>query len=256
MCYRCSKNTTDYEKIGVNVQKRELLYEGKAKKLYKTDDENLLIAEFKDDLTAFNAEKKGSEEGKGALNCQISTNLFKLLEENGIKTHLVKMLDSNHQLVKKVDIIPIEVVVRNIATGSLTKRLGIEDGKVLPFSLVEFYYKEDALNDPIICSQHALLMGLVEKREQLEELVQKARKINEILREFFAKRRLNLVDFKVEFGIDKDNNILLSDEISPDSCRFWDMDTNEKLDKDRFRQNLGNVKVAYEEVLKRILEEK
>ncbi len=238
------------------MEKRELLYEGKAKKLYKTDDENFLISEFKDDLTAFNALKKGSEDGKGALNCQISTNLFKLLEENGIKTHLVKMIDKNNQLVKKVSIIPIEVVVRNIATGSLTKRLGIEDGKVLPFTLVEFYYKEDDLNDPIICSQHALLMGLVEKREQLEELVQKAKKINKVLKDFFAKRRLNLVDFKVEFGIDKDGEILLSDEISPDSCRFWDMDTNEKMDKDRFRQGLGSVKVAYEEVLNRILEEK
>jgi len=238
------------------LEKRELLYEGKAKKLYKTDDENLLIAEFKDDLTAFNAQKKGSEDGKGALNCQISANLFKLLEESGIKTHLVKNLDKTNQLVKKVDIIPIEVVVRNIATGSLSKRLGIEDGKVLPFTLVEFYYKEDELNDPIICSQHALLMGLVEKKEQLEELVEKGKKINEVLKEFFAKRRLNLVDFKVEFGIDESGEILLSDEISPDSCRFWDMDTNEKLDKDRFRQGLGNVKVAYEEVLKRILEEK
>ena len=238
------------------MEKRELLYEGKAKKLYKTDDENLLIAEFKDDLTAFNAQKKGSEDGKGALNCQISANLFKLLEESGIKTHLVKNLDKTNQLVKKVDIIPIEVVVRNIATGSLSKRLGIEDGKVLPFTLVEFYYKEDELNDPIICSQHALLMGLVKKREQLEELVSKGKKINEVLKEFFAKRRLNLVDFKVEFGIDESGEILLSDEISPDSCRFWDMDTNEKLDKDRFREGLGNVKVAYEEVLKRILEEK
>ncbi len=237
------------------MEKRELLYEGKAKKLYKTDDENLLIAEFKDDLTAFNAQKKGSEKGKGALNAQISANLFRLLEKEGIETHLVDVLDENHHLVKKVDIIPIEVVVRNTATGSLSKRLGIEDGKVLPFTLVEFYYKEDALNDPIICSQHALIMGLVDDRKQLEELVEKGKKINSVLKEFFAKRRLNLVDFKVEFGIDKDGKIILSDEISPDSCRFWDMDTNEKLDKDRFREGLGGVKVAYEEVLKRILTE-
>jgi len=236
------------------LEKRELLYEGKAKKLYKTDDENLLIAEFKDDLTAFNAQKKGSESGKGALNAKISANLFRLLEkEAGIKTHLVEQLDDTHQLVKKVDIIPIEVVVRNTATGSLSKRLGIEDGKVLPFTLVEFYYKEDALNDPIICRDHALLMGLVDSEDKLDKLVELGKKINEVLKEFFAKRRLNLVDFKVEFGIDKDGEILLSDEISPDSCRFWDMDTNEKLDKDRFRQGLGNVKVAYEEVLNRIL---
>jgi len=238
------------------MEKRELLYEGKAKKLYTTDHPDQLIAEFKDDLTAFNAEKKGSEQGKGALNCQISTQLFRLLEENGIETHLVETLDANHQLVKKVEIIPIEVVVRNTATGSLSKRLGIEDGKELPFVLVEFYLKDDDLNDPIICDDHCLLLNLVEDKKDLEILREKAQKINEVLKDFFAKRRLKLVDFKVEFGRDKAGNILLSDEISPDSCRFWDMDTGEKMDKDRFRQNLGNVKVAYEEVLKRILEEK
>ncbi len=238
------------------MEKKELLYEGKAKKLYTTDNPDLLIAEFKDDLTAFNAEKKGSEQGKGALNCQISTQLFKLLEDAGIETHLVETLDENHQLVKKVKIIPIEVVVRNTATGSLSKRLGVEDGKELPFVLVEFYLKDDDLNDPIICDDHCMMLELVEKREDLATLKEKARKINDVLKAFFADRRLKLVDFKVEFGIDKDGNILLSDEISPDSCRFWDMDTGEKMDKDRFRQNLGNVKVAYEEVLKRILEEK
>ncbi len=237
------------------MKKKELLYEGKAKKLYKCDDEDLLIAEFKDDLTAFNAQKKGSEEGKGALNCQISTKLFALLEKNGIKTHLVKTLDKNHQLVKKVDIILIEVVVRNTATGSLTKRLGIEDGLELPFTLVEFYYKEDALNDPILNDDHCLMMGLVDDKQKLQVLKEKALKINKILKEFFDKRELNLIDFKVEFGIDKNGEILLSDEISPDSCRFWDKQTNEKLDKDRFRQGLGNVKVAYEEVLKRVLKE-
>ncbi len=238
------------------MTKRELLYEGKAKKLYTTDNPDELIAEFKDDLTAFNAQKKGEESGKGALNCKISTQLFKLLEDAGIRTHLIKTLDSNHQLVKKVQIIPIEVVVRNTATGSLTKRLGIEDGKELPFVLVEFYLKDDDLNDPIICDDHALMMGLVEDRKELEVLREKARKINEVLKDFFSRRRLKLVDFKVEFGKDKEGNILLSDEISPDSCRFWDMDTGEKMDKDRFRQNLGSVKVAYEEVLRRIMEEK
>jgi phosphoribosylaminoimidazole-succinocarboxamide synthase len=238
------------------MQKMDLLYEGKAKRLYKTDDENLLIAEFKDDLTAFNAQKRSSESGKGALNCKISTELFSLLESNGIKTHLVETLDENHQLVKKVDIINIEVVVRNIATGSLTKRLGIKDGTVLPFVLVEFYLKDDDLNDPIINDEHALILNLVDDRSKLDILREKARDINDILKEFFAKRRLNLVDFKVEFGIDKDGEILLSDEISPDSCRFWDMDTNEKMDKDRFREDIGNVKVAYEEVLKRIKEVK
>lgn len=237
------------------MQKRELLYEGKAKKLYSCDDEDLLIAEFKDDLTAFNAQKKGQESGKGELNCLISTELFKLLEENGIKTHLIKKLDNTHQLVRKVEIIPIEVVVRNIATGSLSKRLGIEDGKVLDFTLVEFYLKDDSLNDPIICDDHALLLGLVDSKDKLNFLKESAKKINRVLKEFFLKRDLNLVDFKVEFGIDKDGNILLSDEISPDSCRFWDVNTNEKLDKDRFREGIGSVKVAYEEVLRRILKE-
>jgi phosphoribosylaminoimidazole-succinocarboxamide synthase len=238
------------------VEKKELLYEGKAKKLWTlADEDNLLIAEFKDDLTAFNAEKKGSESGKGALNCKISSELFSFLEEHGVKTHLVETLDDNHQLVKKVQIIPIEVVVRNTATGSLSKRLGIEDGKVLDFVLVEFYLKDDDLNDPIICEDHCMLLNLVDNRDKLNILKQKGLQINRLLKEFFEKRRLNLVDFKVEFGIDSEGEILLSDEISPDSCRFWDMDSGEKLDKDRFRQNLGNVKVAYEEVLKRILGE-
>jgi phosphoribosylaminoimidazole-succinocarboxamide synthase len=238
------------------VEKKELLYEGKAKKLWTlTDQPDLLIAEFKDDLTAFNAQKQGSEAGKGALNCKISTELFSFLEENGVKTHLVKTIDDNHQLVKKVNIIPIEVVVRNTATGSLSKRLGIEDGKELDFVLVEFYLKDDELNDPIICEDHCMLLNLVDNRDKLDLLKQRGLQINRLLKEFFAKRRLNLVDFKVEFGIDNEGEILLSDEISPDSCRFWDMDSGEKLDKDRFRQNLGNVKVAYEEVLKRILGE-
>ena len=235
------------------MEKQDLLYEGKAKRLYKTSDDNILISEFKDDLTAGNAAKKGSEEGKGALNCKISTQLFKLLESSGIKTHLIKTIDDNNQLIKRVNIIPIEVVIRNIATGSLTKRLGIKDGTVLPFALVEFYYKEDALNDPIINDEHCIMMGLVKSNSDLDELKRLGREINVIMKKFFSDRRLNLVDFKVEFGTDEEGNILLSDEISPDSCRFWDTDTNEKLDKDVFRQDLGNVKVAYEEVLRRIL---
>lgn len=235
------------------MDKGALLYDGKGKKLFLTSDENLLISEFKDDLTAFNAEKKGNEAGKGALNCKISTHLFKLLENHGLKTHLVKTLDDTHQLVKKVSIIPIEVVVRNIATGSLTKRLNIADGTVLPFSLVEFYYKDDALGDPLINDEHCLLLNLVKSESDLEELKRLGREINSILKAFFNERNLKLIDFKVEFGVDMEGNILLSDEISPDSCRLWDATTNEKLDKDRFRQGLGTVKVAYEEVLKRIL---
>ena len=236
------------------MKKLDLLYEGKGKRLYKCEDEDLLISEFKDDLTAFNAQKTGQEKGKGALNCKISTELFKLLEENGIKTHLVETLSENEQLVKKVDIIPLEVVVRNIATGSLVKRLGIKDGTVLPFALVEFYYKDDELGDPLLNDEHCLLLDIASESE-LEELKRLGREINVILKSFFLQRDLNLVDFKVEFGKDKDGNILLSDEISPDSCRFWDVNTKEKLDKDRFRQGLGGVKMAYEEVLDRILKD-
>lgn len=235
------------------MEKRELLYEGKAKKLFLTDDENLVISEFKDDLTAFNGEKKSSEAGKGALNNKISTELFKLLEANGIQTHFVKMLDDNHMLHKKVDVILIEVIVRNVATGSLSKNLGIENGKVLPFTLVEFDYKNDALGDPKLNDQHALILGLVDYQDELDKLRRMARQVNDILRPYFAKKGLNLIDFKLEFGKDASGNIILVDEISPDNCRFWDMETGESMDKDRFRKGTGGLKVAYEQVLERIL---
>ncbi|EAU00544.1 MULTISPECIES: phosphoribosylaminoimidazolesuccinocarboxamide synthase [Campylobacter] len=235
------------------MQKRELIYEGKGKKMYATDDANLLIAEFKDDLTAFDAQKRGNEAGKGALNNKISTQIFKILKEKGIETDLVETISDTEQLVKKCEIIPLEVVVRNIATGSLTKRLAIKEGTVLPFPLVEFYFKNDELHDPLVTDEHCLVMGLVKSEKDLQTLRHLAREINSILFKFFEERKLKLVDFKIEFGMDKDGNILLADEISPDSCRFWDADTNEKLDKDRFRQDLGSVKVAYEEVLRRIL---
>jgi phosphoribosylaminoimidazole-succinocarboxamide synthase len=236
------------------MEKSELLYEGKGKKLYKIagNDENL-IAEFKDDLTAFNAQKKSQEEGKGVLNNEISTIIFNEVMKHGIKTHFVEKLNDRDMLVKKVKIIPIEVVVRNVATGSLSKRLGISDGKILPFPLVEFYYKEDALNDPIINDEHAIIMELVEKREELDVLREIARKVNEILLPFFGDKDLRLIDFKLEFGKDSSGEIILADEISPDSCRFWDKNTNEKLDKDRFRQDIGGIKVAYEQVRDRIL---
>ncbi len=238
------------------MQKKELLYEGKAKKLFSTEDENLVISEFKDDLTAFNGAKKSSEAGKGALNNKISTELFKLLGSKGIHTHFVKMLDDNHMLHKKADVILIEVIVRNIATGSLSKNLGIKDGTVLPFTLVEFDYKNDALNDPKINDQHALILGLVKYQDELDKIRRLARQINDILKPYFANKGLNLVDFKLEFGKDRDENIILIDEISPDNCRFWDMKSGEKLDKDRFRQGLGGLKMAYEDVLNRILENK
>ena len=235
------------------MEKRELLYEGKAKRLFLTDDENLVISEFKDDLTAFNGEKKSSEAGKGALNNKISTELFKLLETNGIQTHFVKMLDDNHMLHKKVDVILIEVIVRNIATGSLSRNLGIKEGEVLPFALVEFDYKNDALGDPKLNDQHALILKLVDHQDELDKLRRMAREINDILKPYFASKGLNLVDFKLEFGKDSNGNIILIDEISPDNCRFWDMQSGEKMDKDRFRQGLGGLTVAYEQVLNRIL---
>lgn len=235
------------------MNKIKMLYEGKGKKLYSTNQSGVLIAEFKDDLTAFNAEKKGSESGKGDLNCKISSFLFQLLEKNGIKTHFIEQIDSKNILCKEVEIIPIEVVTRNVATGSLSKRLGIPDGQILPFALVEFYYKDDALGDPLINDEHCKILNITQDDLELEFLKSEARKINMILKDFFDSKNLKLIDFKLEFGKDMQGNIILADEISPDSCRFWDKDTNEKLDKDRFRQSLGNVKLAYEEVLRRIL---
>jgi len=235
------------------MKKTNLLYEGKAKKIWETEDKGLLISEFKDDLTAFNGEKKSSEAGKGALNNKISTELFKLLEANGINTHFKEMLDDNNMLHKRADVILIEVIVRNIATGSLSRNLGIEDGKVLPFVLVEFDYKNDELGDPKLNDQHALILGLVDYQDELDKLRRMARQVNDILKPYFAELGLNLVDFKLEFGKDIDGNIILIDEISPDNCRFWDMKTGESLDKDRFRKGQGGLKVAYEDVLNRIL---
>jgi len=235
------------------MNKTELLYEGKAKKIWYTEDNNLLISEFKDDLTAGNGAMKSSEEGKGALNNKISTELFKLLNSKGVPTHFVEMLDDNHMLHKKVDVILIEVIVRNIATGSLSRNLGIEDGKVLPFTLVEFDYKNDDLGDPKLNDQHALILGLVDFQDELDKLRRMARQVNDILRPYFHDKGLNLVDFKLEFGKDSNGNIILVDEISPDNCRFWDIESGEKMDKDRFRQGLGGLTVAYEQVLNRIL---
>lgn len=235
------------------MEKRDLIYEGKAKRLFNTDDANLVIAEFKDDLTAFNGAKKDNESGKGALNNKISTELFKMLASRGVESHFVEMLDDTHMLCKKVDIILIEVIVRNIATGSLSKNLGIADGTVLPFTLVEFDYKNDALGDPKLNDQHCLILELVKNEAELDQLRAMAREVNAILRPYFHEKGLNLVDFKLEFGRDAEGKIILADEISPDNCRFWDLATGEKMDKDRFRQGLGGLKVAYEEVLNRIL---
>ena len=238
----------------MKASKKELIYEGKGKKMWSiNENDGLLISEYKNSLTAFNGVKKAEQDGKGELNCKISTIIFDLLIKNGIKTALVETLNETEQLVKKCKIFPLEIIARNVATGSLTKRLGIKDGTKLPFTLIEFCYKNDDLGDPILNDEHCLILNAVKDQSELEILKDIARKINEILVKFFAERKLRLIDFKIELGKDENGEILLCDEISPDSCRFWDADTNQKLDKDVFRQDLGNVKVAYEEVLKRIL---
>jgi phosphoribosylaminoimidazole-succinocarboxamide synthase len=234
------------------MEKKELLYEGKAKKIFSTQDDNLVISEFKDDLTAFNGEKKSSEAGKGALNNEISTELFKYLNEKGIPTHFVEMLDENHMLHKKAEVIYIEVIVRNIATGSLSRNLGIEDKTVLPFTLVEFDYNNDELGDPKLNDQHCLILNLVNNTDELDYIRYMARRINTILTDFYAELNITVVDFKLEFGRDANGNIILIDELSPDNFRLWDSKTNEKLDKDRFREGLGGLTEAYKLVLDRI----
>jgi len=232
--------------------KQELVYEGKAKKIWTTEYPELYISEFKDDLTAFNGEKKSSEAGKGALNNEISTELFKYLNEKGIPTHFVEMLDANHMLHKKAEVIYIEVIVRNIATGSLSRTLGIEDKTVLPFTLVEFDYKNDDLGDPKLNDQHCLILNLVNNTDELDYMRYMARRINTILTDFYAQLDITVVDFKLEFGRDVNGNIILIDELSPDNFRLWDSKTNEKLDKDRFREGLGGLTEAYKMVLDRI----
>ncbi len=233
------------------MEKKKFLYEGKAKKIYETDDPALCIIEYKNSLTAFNALKKGSLEGKGELNNLISASLFGILSGKGISTHFVEQIDNIHQVVRKVSIIPIEVVVRNITTGSLCKRLGIEEGKELPRPLVELYLKDDALGDPLITEDHALLFGW-STEEQLIKIKEITLKVNSVLSDYFAGLGIILVDFKLEFGVDSEGNLLLADEISPDTCRFWDRDTKNRLDKDRFRKDLGDVLGAYQEIWRRI----
>ena len=234
------------------MEKTKLLYEGKAKKIWETEDANLLISEFKDSLTAFNGEKKSTEVGKGALNNKISTELFKYLADKGIPTHYVETIDDNNMLHKRADVIYIEVIVRNIATGSLSKNLGIADKTVLPFTLVEFDYKNDELGDPKLNDQHCLILNLVNNTDELDYIRFMARRINTLLSEFYAGLDIKVVDFKLEFGRDKDGNIILIDELSPDNFRLWDKETDEKLDKDRFRQGLGGLTEAYRQVLDRI----
>lgn len=233
------------------MEKREFLYEGKAKQVYATDNPDLIIIRYKDDATAFNNLKKGTIADKGIINNQITTRIFELLAENGIPTHFKQRLDDREQLCDKVKIIPLEVITRNLIAGSMAKRLNIVEGAKPNNTVFELSYKNDELGDPLINDHHAVALGAVSYAE-LEQIYAMTAKINSVLQQFFAARGLTLVDFKIEFGKNSRGEIILADEISPDTCRLWDAKTNEKLDKDRFRRDLGNVEEAYQEVLRRL----
>lgn len=233
------------------MEKLEQLYEGKAKKVYKTTETGYYWIEYKDDATAFNGEKKAKISGKGVLNNEISSIFLSMLKEKGIENHFVKKVSPTEQIVRQVTIIPIEVVVRNIAAGSLAKRLGMEEGTPLRHPIVEFYYKDDALGDPFINDAHVSVLELATEEESAQ-LKKVGLQVNEILNAYMAERGIILVDFKLEFGRTEDGQVILADEISPDTCRFWDAETKEKLDKDRFRRDLGSVEEAYEEILRRL----
>ncbi|MFN2747953.1 phosphoribosylaminoimidazolesuccinocarboxamide synthase [Bacillus sp. z60-18] len=235
----------------MNIVKNELLYEGKAKKIYLTDDDNVLFVEYKNSATAFNGEKKAEIDGKGRLNNEISSLIFTRLHEKGISNHFVKRISETEQLIKKVKIIPLEVVVRNVVAGSMSKRLGIPEGTELKEPIIEFYYKDDSLGDPLITEDHIRILQAAEP-EQVENIKLITRQVNEELQQIFAACDVRLIDFKLEFGLDAMGEVLLADEISPDTCRLWDKETNEKLDKDVFRRNLGGLTDAYEEIFKRL----
>lgn len=237
------------------MKKLEQIYEGKAKKVYKTDDPELLIVDYKDDATAFNGLKKGTITGKGVINNQMSNFLMKIIETKGVPTHFVEELSERETLVKAVKIVPLEVIVRNISAGSFAKRYGVEEGIVFDKPTVEFSYKNDELGDPLLVNAHAIALKLATE-EEIDLITDYALKVNAILKEFWAARGVTLVDFKIEFGKTADGTIILADEISPDTCRLWDSETGTKLDKDRFRRDLGNVEEAYEEVMKRLMENK
>jgi len=231
--------------------KNNLIYEGKAKKIYSTDKEDVYLQEFKDDATAFNGLKKDRISHKGEINNFISTVIFKYLKENSIPVHFIEKISDTEMLVSKVNIIKVEVVCRNIAAGSLVKKFGFEEGKELEIPLIEFYYKSDELGDPLFSEDHIFAMKLADKND-LEVVKKMTRYINSLLIKFFSARGIRLVDFKLEFGKDKYGNILLADEISPDTCRLWDAETNKKLDKDRFRFDLGEVEESYQEIKNRL----
>lgn len=233
------------------MEKTTQLYEGKAKKVFATNDPDLVIVSYKDDATALDGLKKGTITGKGVINNRMSNYLCRLLEKHGVPTHFVEELNDRETVVKKVSIVPLEVIIRNISAGSFAKRYGVKEGIVFSEPTIEFSYKNDDLHDPLINSYHALALGLATKKE-IEEIKAMAFKINDILKEYFLSLNVKLVDFKLEFGRLKDGTIVLADEISPDTCRFWDADTNEKLDKDRFRRDMGGVEDAYNEMMKRV----
>lgn len=228
----------------------ELLYEGKAKKVYKTSDPDVLIVDYKDDATAFNGLKKGTIVGKGVINNRMTNHIFKLLEKEGVPTHFIEELSERETAVKKVEIVPLEVIVRNVAAGSFSKKLGIEEGAKLQAPTLEFSYKKDELGDPMINDYYAIAIGAA-TREEIDKITEYVFKVNQVLKQYFEGLGIELIDFKVEFGRYK-GEIILADEISPDTCRLWDSKTREKLDKDRFRRDLGNVEGAYEEVFKRL----
>lgn len=235
----------------MDIKKLEQKYEGKAKKVFSTSDPSCYIVEYKDDATAFNGLKKGTITGKGIINNKMSDLMFQLLEKNGVKTHFIEQLSDRETLVKAVSIVPLEIIIRNIAAGSFSKRYGVPEGTALKCPTLEFSLKNDALNDPLINNSHIIALGIATEKE-LDEITALACKVNEVLKDFFSGIGIKLVDFKIEAGRLSDGSIVLADEISPDTCRFWDAETNEKLDKDRFRRDLGGVEEAYQEIFRRI----
>ena len=236
------------------MEKREQLYEGKAKKVFATDDPTLVLVAYKDDATAFNGQKKGTIEGKGAINNRVTNHLMKLLQTHGVPTHFVRELSARETLVKHVAIVPLEVIVRNVAAGSLSKRLGLPEGTRLAKTVLEFCYKDDALGDPMVNDYHIAAMGWASQAE-MRTISDYSLKVNQVLGEYLSDLGIELIDFKLEFGRLPDGTIVLADEISPDTCRFWDTKTGEKLDKDRFRRDMGGVEGAYQEILRRLLGE-
>lgn len=236
------------------MEKKEQLYEGKAKKVYATENPDLYIVSYKDDATAFNGEKKGTIVGKGSINNRMTNMLMQVLEKKGVPTHFIEELNDRETVVKKVSIVPLEVIIRNISAGSFAKRFGVEEGIVFDEPTIEFSYKNDELGDPLMNAYHAIALKLA-TREEIETIKKMAFTVNDTLKEYFLGLNIKLVDFKIEFGRLADGTIVLADEISPDTCRLWDKDTNEKLDKDRFRRDLGGTEEAYQEVMRRLMGE-